>query len=239
MIDGTMHAKFGRIRTMFAGSLIRVAGPAVVGISLAVSFGGSTALAQDVGTAPAVTTRSASLPIVEFIPATSAHRHAAGVYEAIWAEFGDRIVAALEARTCMPFAEARVFATVDDGVSHSGGPAHPMQLRATYPLGVKRSTLVHELGHRHLWQLEERIEDVDGHQTLYLILDRVWADVWGEDFAQSRVRDESAWRSGYDYAEAWSWVDSLDASEREALWLELLRLNGFDSDCAVFAVISH
>jgi hypothetical protein len=169
--------------------------------------------------------------VLEFMPATPTHRNAAGIYAAIWDEFGDRIVLALEARTCLPFSEPRVSAMVDDATSHSAGPEHPMQLRATYPLGVKRATLVHELGHRHLWQLEERPDDIDSHQLLYLILDRVWADVWGEDFAASRIRDESAWRNRYDYAEAWSWAAALDADERDTLWSDLLRMNEIEANC--------
>ena len=92
-------------------------------------------------------------------------------YRAIWAEFGERIVAAFETVTCLPFAESRVPAIVADDVSHSGGPEHPMQLRATYARAVKQATLVHELGHRHLWQLAERLDGIDGHMTLYLVLD--------------------------------------------------------------------
>ena len=88
------------------------------------------------------------------------------LHRTIWAQDGARIVAALEARTCMPFPESAVAAFIGDDVSHSGGPEHPMGLRASYDLDVKRATLVHELGHRHLWQLAERHDDVDGHKTL-------------------------------------------------------------------------
>jgi hypothetical protein len=168
---------------------------------------------------------------VRFIPETAALGYAVRAYEAIWQAHGDAIVAALEARTCVRFSEANVSAVVADATSHSGGPDHPMQLRASYTTDVKQSTLVHELGHRHLWQLEERLDDVDGHMTLYLILDRVWADVWGEPFAEAQVRHESGWRSRYDYAEAWSWARSLGDDERARLWRELLALNGLESDC--------
>ena len=106
-----------------------------------------------------------------------------------------------------------------------------MRLRASYAPEVKRSTLVHELGHRHLWQLEERLEDVDGHQTLYLFLDRVWQDVWGTEFAVDRMRTESEWRANYDYAAAWDWASSLDDAERNSLWNRLLELNGFTTSC--------
>jgi hypothetical protein len=165
-------------------------------------------------------------PSAEFIASTAAHENAARTYRSIWEQDGARIIAALEARTCMPFTEAAVAALVGDSVSDSGGPEHPMSLRASYELDLKRATLVHELGHRHLWQLAERLDDIDGHRTLYLILDRVWADVWGEEFAAARVRGESSWRSSYDYAAAWAWARSLSVDERGVLWNRLLALNG-------------
>ncbi len=168
---------------------------------------------------------------VDFVPSNPALRHATRVYEAIWDEYGTRIVAALETRTCMPFSEDKVSAIVADAVSNSGGPEHPMRLRATYSEDVKQATLVHELGHRHLWQLSERLDDLDGHQILYLVLDRVWADVWGSDFAAERVRDESDWDNRYDYASAWSWALALEPGERERLWNELLAMNGFQGGC--------
>lgn len=163
---------------------------------------------------------------LEFIASSAAHEHAARTYRAIWEEDGERIVAALEARTCMPFQETSVAAVIDDAVSHSGGPEHPMGLRASYDLDVKRATLVHELGHRHLWQLTERLDGVDGHQTLYLFLDRVWADVWGEDFAAERIRGESSWHATYDYAAAWAWARRMTPDERSRLWNRLLAMNG-------------
>jgi hypothetical protein len=168
---------------------------------------------------------------IEFVALSAADQWDTRTYRAIWDEFGDRIVAAFEAVTCLPFAESIVPAVVANDVSHSGGPEHPMQLRATYARAVKQSTLVHELGHRHLWQLTERLDGVDGHMTLYLVLDRVWAQVWGEDFAEQRVRGESGWRAEYDYAAAWTWARSLPPAERTRLWNELLVLNGFAGGC--------
>jgi hypothetical protein len=168
---------------------------------------------------------------VVFIATSSAYVNAARSYEAIWAEYGDRIVASFEARTCLPFPEPEVAALIADEVSNSGGPEHPMRLRATYPSAIKQSTLVHELGHRHLWQLAERLDGVDGHRTLYLVLDRVWADVWGEKFAAEAIRRESAWDADYDYAAAWSWARSLTRNERARLWNRLLTLNGFPGGC--------
>jgi hypothetical protein len=168
---------------------------------------------------------------IDFIPLSAAQQQDAMVYQAIWDEYGDRIVAAFESRTCLAFVESKVSAVVADAASHSGGPRHPMRLRASYFRDVKQATLVHELGHRHLWQLVERLGDVDGHKTLYLVLDRVWADVWGERFADDRIRGESAWRSDYDYAAAWNWARSLAAEERARLWNRLLAMNGFSIEC--------
>jgi hypothetical protein len=176
----------------------------------------------------ALLTASVSQAQVEvvFAPSEWAHEYATRTYRQIWGEYGQRIVRALEARTCMPFSETSVSATVAEAVSHSGGPEHPMRLRASYVREIKESTLVHELGHRHLWQLEERLDDVDGHMTLYLILERVWADVWGEKFAEDRVRSESAWDE--DYADAWGWARALESAERADLWGQLLDMNGLD-----------
>jgi hypothetical protein len=165
-------------------------------------------------------------PTVEFIATTSAHESAARAYRAIWEQDGARIIAALEAQTCMRFSESAVAALVGDNVSDSGGPDHPMSLRASYDLDLKRATLVHELGHRHLWQLVERLDHLDGHRTLYLVLERVWADVWGDAFAATRVRGESAWQASYDYAAAWTWARALTVDQRGVLWNRLLTMNG-------------
>jgi len=160
-----------------------------------------------------------------FVASSSAEEYDAKVYRAIWDEHGQRIVAALESRTCLSFPESSVSAMVAEAVSNSGGPEHPMRLRASYTRKVKQSTLVHEIGHRHLWQLSERLDDIDGHMTLYLVLDQVWTDVWGEEFANERVRGEAGWDE--DYAAAWAWARSLRPEERARLWNRLLSINGF------------
>lgn len=168
-------------------------------------------------------------PELIFVPANAALPYAVRAYQEIWDEDGERIVAALETRTCLPFSEPGITAVVDYAVSHSGGYDSPMRLRGSYATDVKKSTLVHELGHRHLWQLAARLEGVDGHMTLYLILDLVWADVWGEEFADERVRYEANW--GDEYASAWAWAQSLGSEERWRLWNRLLVMNGFPDGC--------
>ncbi|MYF70641.1 MAG: hypothetical protein F4053_07090 [Proteobacteria bacterium] len=179
--------------------------------------------------APLATAAAHAQPDLIFVPANAALPYAVRAYQEIWDEDGERIVAALETRTCLPFSEPTVTAVVDYAVSHSGGPDYPMRLRGSYAPDVKKATLVHELGHRHLWQLAERLEGVDGHMTLYLVLDRVWADVWGEEFAEDRIQYESNW--GDDYAVAWAWAQSLGTEERSRLWNRLLVMNGFPDGC--------
>jgi hypothetical protein len=175
--------------------------------------------------------RAASAVEVEFVALSPADQWDTKTYRAIWDEFGERIVAAFETVTCLPFAEPRIPAIVANDVSHSGGPQHPMQLRATYARAVKQATLVHELGHRHLWQLAERLDGIDGHMTLYLVLDRVWAQVWGEEFAAQRIATESAWDASYDYGKAWQWARALGRDERARLWNQLLARNGYAGAC--------
>ena len=168
---------------------------------------------------------------VEFVALSPADQWDARTYRKIWDEYGERIIAAFETVTCLPFTEPRVAAIVADDVSDSGGPKHPMQLRGTYARAMKQATLVHELGHRHLWQLSERLEGIDGHMTLYLVLDEVWARVWGEQFAKERIAAESGWEASYDYERAWRWSRSLPRPERVRLWNQLLVLNGFSGGC--------
>src|SRR5262245_65821810 len=97
-------------------------------ISIAASLAAAAAYAQ---------------PAVEFIASTPAHESAARAYHAIWEQDGARIIAALEAQTCMRFPETAVAAFVGDAVSDSGGPEHPMSLRASYELNVQRATPAH------------------------------------------------------------------------------------------------
>jgi hypothetical protein len=188
----------------------------VVGVTLAVSL---------------LVVAPANAVEIEFLAFSTASRSDARTYRAIWEESGERIVEAFEAVTCLPFAESIVRAVVAERVSNSGGPEHPMQLRASYVRAVKQATLVHELGHRVLWQLRKRLDGVDGHMTLDLVLDRVWAYVWGEKFAEERIRDESRWSASYDYGAAWRWTRALGRDERERLWNELLIKNGFPGGC--------
>jgi hypothetical protein len=194
---------------------------------------GAVLVAALLGAAPAQAVK------VEFVALSPADQWDARTYHKIWDEFGERIIDAFETVTCLPFTERHVAAVVADDVSHSGGPQHPMQLRGTYTRAMKQATLVHELGHRHLWQLNERLDGVDGHMTLYLVLDEVWAQVWGERFAKQRIAAESDWEASYDYERAWRWSRSLPRAERVRVWNQLLVRNGRPSGCTALLNVSR
>ena len=82
-------------------------------------------------------------PDIVFMASSPKDQYEASVYQTIWNEDGERIVAALEARTCLSFPESRVWAAVAEATSHSGGPNHPMRLRASYirPVSYTHLTL--------------------------------------------------------------------------------------------------
>ncbi len=52
-----------------------------------------------------------------FIASSSKSEYDANVYRAIWDEYGERIVAALQTWTCIPFAESSVSAIARSGYS--------------------------------------------------------------------------------------------------------------------------
>src|SRR5262249_15031436 len=89
-------------------------------------------LSRVVLTASLLVVTSANAVEVEFIAFCAANQSDAHTYRTIWEESGERIVAAFEAVTCLPFPESIVRAVVAERVSNSGGPEHPMQLRASY-----------------------------------------------------------------------------------------------------------
>ncbi len=171
--------------------------------------------------------RAARAVEVEFVPLSPADQWDTRTYRAIWDEFGDRIVAAFETVTCLPFVEPHVGAVVANDVSHSGGPEHPMQLRATYARAVKQATLVHELGHRHCGSSRSRSTASTATRPLYLVLDRVWAQRLGRGLRRAthcngvRLARELRLRPGV------ACGPSRCRAPSARLWNELLARNGF------------
>lgn len=164
----------------------------------------------------AVTSVAANALEMQFVPVESAHQGAVIEYDEIWRQYGSSIVGALEEATGVVLSEEEIEARVWESVSKSGRQGEPMYLRASYPEPTKKATLVHELGHRYLHELNAPNPYEDIHYPLSLLLYRIWADIWGSDFADSQVEVEKA-RSKR-YCRAWRWVRSLSRQERESKW---------------------
>lgn len=100
-----------------------------------------------------------------------------------------------------------------------------MKLRASNPLEQKIATLVHELGHRLLFQHGINGNEKLGiHQILYLILYDIWVDLYGKDFADQQVEIESNRKSPRaPYKECWQWALRKNKNERKNLFIKIVR----------------
>src|SRR5687767_2155409 len=93
---------------------------------------------------------------INFTPESEKFAAATKEYQVIWQSKGDRIIKAIEKVSGLKFKEAECETIVFEGVSRSGRPGgSPMKMRASYPPDTKKATLVHEIGHRHISQLEK------------------------------------------------------------------------------------
>jgi hypothetical protein len=95
-----------------------------------------------------------------------------------------------------------------------------MRMRANYPSGTKRATLVHELSHRLISDVAPR--DVDQHPLIFVFVYDVWLQLWGKEFADAQVAVESARRGRYDYETAWRDALALGAAARAERWSKLV-----------------
>lgn len=150
--------------------------------------------------------------IVNFNPAGPEFEEAAAGYRTIWNQEGARIVSVWEAATGLSFRDEVVEAKVFEGISRS----HPLELRASYPSEVKKSILIHELGHRLIGDSELSKDSLELHKTLFLILFDVYVELYGEDYANRAVAWESANLPKQVYASAWDWSLQFLKSERLA-----------------------
>lgn len=138
-------------------------------------------------------------------------------YADIWSSEGERIEKALTELTSSHFTDEEIEATIYEGRSQS----HPLKLRASYSLDVKKGTLVHELGHRILATDKTSIKpgpksvgaSRENHKYLNLILYDVWVRLYGKDFADEQVVIESKRAPGV-YEAAWKWALSFSEVER-------------------------
>jgi hypothetical protein len=162
---------------------------------------------------------------IRFAPESEQFAEAAREYQSLWEAEGDRIIAALEHVTGLQFAEREIQAVVYEGISRAGLRGGPMRMRASYPAGTKKATLIHELGHRHIMQLRWRPSELDEHQVLFLFLYDVWERLYGQEFAEEQVAVEKKRKGVYDYEAAWAWALAQSKEERAQRFKEIVGKN--------------
>jgi len=139
-------------------------------------------------------------------------------YQLFWDKEGKRITDSIQKLTGLNFKEKDIKAIIDEATSKS----HPLQLRASYSLEIKKATLIHELCHILLSDNDIKIKDnnsLEIHKTIYLILYDVWTSLYGKDYADQMVDVESQRNSIYN--EAWKWALSFKKEERIHKFREL------------------
>ena len=140
-------------------------------------------------------------------------------YTQIWDAEGTKILDVFKKITNLSFIENRIAVVVYEGISFSGRtPNDVMKLRASYDADTKKGTLIHELSHRLLFNIKNRVEE-DEHKTIYLFLFDVWVELYGEDFAKKMVQIEM--NRGENYMSAWNYALSLTNTQRSDKFLSL------------------
>jgi hypothetical protein len=146
-------------------------------------------------------------------------------YRRIWAAEGPRIIDAMERITALKFPDKKIKAEVYEGTSFSGRGNAPMRFRASYLAEEKKSTLVHELGHRMNAQIRTRPQDLDEHRLLFLYLYDLYVDLYGKEFADREVAFGKTLKGLYDYEGAWNWALAMSREERLSRFAEVLKSN--------------
>jgi len=157
---------------------------------------------------------------IDFEPANESFAAAAKEYAEIWASDGARIVSAMERATGLPFERGPIRANVLEAPSNSGSGDTPMRLRASYPAATKRAALVHELGHRLMGDLVPG--NIDEHSIIFLFVYDVWAELWGQPFADEQVVIERR-RTGTDYDGLWRAALTWSREERARRFADFVR----------------
>ena len=181
--------------------------------SAALVAGPHTAQAQD--TVPPVR--------IAFLPHSAEVAAAVAEYESIWAEYGRRVVEAMQRRSGMQFvtaeyADTAITANVVEAPSNSGYRERPMRLRASYSRATKLATLIHELGHRLQSGLFR--QDQEEHRYLFLWIYDVWVELQGQAWADEQVAIER--RRGSRYVRSWDEALLFTAEQRAERWRTLV-----------------
>tara|TARA_B100001989_G_C24525789_1_gene458585 strand:- start:130 stop:609 length:480 start_codon:yes stop_codon:yes gene_type:complete len=149
---------------------------------------------------------------INFNPAEPQFETAANEYGEIWNLDGRKIVEVWQEKTGIEFEQKEIDAKVFEGVSRS----RPFKLRASYPYEVKRSILIHELGHILIGDRDCNSSSLEVHKTLFLRLYDVLHDLYGDEYADSAVLWEKENLPKDIYFEAWEWALSFSKEERES-----------------------
>src|SRR5687768_8545378 len=103
-------------------------------------------------------------------------------YKKIWVQDGKRIIVVIEKVSGLKFKESFINAIVYEGISNS----HPLALRSSYDVAIKKGTLIHELLHRLLVGNKVHIDSnssnnvsLEVHKVLDLILYDIWIELFG------------------------------------------------------------
>ena len=162
---------------------------------------------------------------INFTPESEKYTAATKEYQALWQAEGDKMIKAVEKISGLKFKETEFDAIVFEGVSRSGRPGgSPMKMRASYKPDTKKATLIHEIGHRHISQLEKRPAEIDEHSVLFLILYDIWVDLYGEKFANEQVEIEKSRRGPY--PAAWEYALGMTKKQRETKFKEIVASQG-------------
>jgi hypothetical protein len=140
-------------------------------------------------------------------------------YKKIWEEDKAKIINSFQKNSRLVFKQKEIRVFIDEARSMSGlNVSQPLRLRASYSLDKKKATLIHELGHRLLFDLIPP-NDNKSHHLLFLFLYDVWTDLYGEIFAKQQVEIEKNQKST-DYETPWVWVLSMTREERNSLMVK-------------------
>jgi len=134
-------------------------------------------------------------------------------YAEIWEKNRSSILETFKEIAGLELHEDRIAVLVYEGVSFSGRDQNDvMKLRASYDNDTKKGTLIHELGHRLIFDLPTHSPEEE-HELLNLFLYDVWEKLYGKDFAAKMVEIESK-RSDM-YKNAWKLALNLDFNQRQ------------------------
>jgi hypothetical protein len=168
--------------------------------------------------------RDATHVRLEFRVEVDSFKAARDEYEQIWAADGRKMIAAMELTSGLRFvypqyADTAIVVTVREEAANSGfRDRSGIVMRASYSADTKRTTLMHERGHRLMAGLFTR--DDEEHDELFLWLYDAWILMFGRATADEQVAIEK--RRGARYVAAWDKALGLSADQRAAAWRRVL-----------------